>query len=244
MIIAAATQNLADAQPTFQTGDILLFEGNPKNPLDWAIQTEEGAPYTHSGMIIRDGNDLYFWDAPGAGEMFVDPYAPGANKLPSQHDGCRVAPLFELLGYYMQSEIALFYRQLTPGVTADQVAAMKIFINVADGLPFPMQKPTLPDGMNLGIGLALSYALGKNFQLTRAGEFYCAHLLAETYMRMGLMMIHPNPSNAYTPADFAGNALPLIGCTLGPVVQLLPNTVASVAASVPTASASQPVAAA
>jgi hypothetical protein len=239
MITATSTKALADAMPDFQTGDVLLFEGNPSNPLDWAIQHEEGAPYTHSGMIIRRDGALYFWDAPGAGETFVDPYAPGANKLLPKHDGCRVAPLDELLSYYMKSEIALFWRQLSPALSADQVAAMNIFINIADGLPFPMQTPKLPDEMNLGLGIAASYALGKKFQLTHAGEFYCAQLLAETYMRMGLMMMHPAPANAYAPADFAGNALPLIGCSLGPVVQLQAPTTATRPA---TATATQPAA--
>ena len=218
MITATATKALADALPDFQTGDLLLFEGNPKNPLDWAIQMEEGAPYTHSGMLIRLPDGVYFWDAPGGGNTFPDPYKNGAA-----HTGCRVAPIGPLLDYYMTSELACYYRQLSPAVTPAQVDAMTIFIQAADGLPFPMQNPPLPDELNLGIGLALSYGLGKKFQLTRCGSFYCAHLVAETYMRMGLMAISPNPANAYTPADFATNSLPLNGVTLGPVTQILPS---------------------
>ncbi len=214
MIIATAQQTLADAQPNFATGDILLFEGNPKNPLDWMIQHEEGEPYTHAGMIVVIDGQQYFWDAPGGGETFPDPVTK------TSHDGCRVAPLDALLAYYMKSELAVFYRKLNITLSAEQYAAMMIFIEAADGTPFPGQKPALPDEINLGLGLIWSYGLGKKLGLTPANCFYCAQLVAETYMRMGLMKL-ANPSNSYTPADWANDAaLPLVGCSLGPVTKL------------------------
>ena len=214
MINATTTQNLADLRATFQTGDLMLFEGPHNKPIDWFIQTVEGEPYTHAAMIIRQGNDLFIWDAPGGGKQFLDP------DTQTTHPGARVAPMDDLIGDYMQSEVGLYYRKLQPGATADQIAAMNIFIKLADGLPFPFQEPVLPDELNLGVGLSGSYGLGKKLQLTHAGHFFCAHLVAETYMRMGLMAIAPDPANAYTPADFAANSLPLLDCSLGPVISL------------------------
>lgn len=214
MNISAQTQSLADAWPTFRTGDLLIFMGNSSDPIDWAIQFIEGEPYTHVGMILQLDGQLYFWDAPGRGETFPDPIKG------HPHTGCRVAPLEQVLKYYMQSEVALYYRQLAPAPTPDQLAAMMIFIKAADGLPFPLQAPDWIDGLNLGLGLVWSYGLGTILELTQAGAFFCAHLVAETYMRMGLMKIAPYPANAYSPADFTENNLPLVNCKLGPVVKL------------------------
>ena len=211
---AVSATPLENVRDQFQTGDILLFEGPHNKPIDWFIQTVEGEPYTHAAMLIRQDDDLYVWDAPGGGQEFMDP------DTHTVHPGCRVSPLNDLLNDYMKNEVGVYWRQLQPGAAPDQVAAMNIFINAADGLPFPAQSLKLPDELNLGVGLSASYALGKKFQLTHAGSFFCAHLVAETYMRMGLMAIHPNPANAYDPADFAGDSLPLTNCTLGPVVKL------------------------
>jgi hypothetical protein len=230
MINATTTQSLEDAKKVFQTGDVILFEGPHDKPIDWFIQTVEGEPYTHAGIIIRQNDQLYIWDAPGGGTMFLDPDSQ------TTHPGARVAPLDDLVNDYMKSEVGLYYRQLRPAATPDQIAAMNIFIKAADGLPFPFQEPKLPDELNLGCGLAGSYAIGKKLQLTKAGTFFCAHLAAETYMRMGLMAIAPNPANAYDPADFASETLPLTGCSLGPVVKLIYT--APVAAT-PPASAAQ-----
>jgi hypothetical protein len=232
MINALATQNLADVRDSFQTGDVILFEGPHDKPIDWFIQTVEGEPYTHAGIIIRQNGQLYIWDAPGAGKQFLDP------DTQSTHPGCRVAPMDDLLNDYMQSEVGLYWRQLQPAATPDQIAAMNIFIKAADGLPFPFQEPVLPDELNLGCGLTGSYALGKKLQMTKAGQFFCAHLAAETLMRMGLLAIHPTPANGYTPADFASDTMPFTGCKFGPVVKIIwTPPVAATAAPAPAAAA-------
>lgn len=94
------------------------------------------------------------------------------------------------------------------------------FVSVADGMPFPGDWFKAPDGLNLLAGLGLSSWLGIHWKATIAGNFYCAHLVAESFMRMGMMAIAPNPSNSFSPANFNAAGLPLVGCALSPTVQV------------------------
>lgn len=198
---------------TLQTGDVITFQG--KSALDYMIQIESHTPYNHVGMVIRLGPDLYFWDAPGGGKQFPDPYT---NMEP--HAGCRVAPLDDLLASYMKDEVAMYVRQLQPALGTEQLAALNTFISVANGMPFPGDHIKLPWELGLGVGLAASYAMGKRCGLTHVGHYFCAHLVADTYMHMGLLPIAPMPANAYAPSDFDAANIPLIGHTLTDVVQV------------------------
>lgn len=207
-----------------KTGDVLSFAGN--NPVDWAIQFVEGQPYTHVGMVIRDESGLWFWDAPGEGsKTFPDP----VSKNPNQK-GARVASLEQIVSYYMDSgpggggEIEMWCRQLSPAVTPEQQAALKIFVRLADGTPFPGDElKKVPPPYNDAMGFAASWAFGREANGTIAGSFFCAQLVAQSYMAMGLLPIRPRPANAYDPAWFNSDdssVLPLIGCKLGPVLQV------------------------
>lgn len=202
-----------------KTGDILTFSG--KSPLDWMIRFVEGEPYTHVGMVIRDGSNLYFWDAPGGGTLFPDPYKGGQS-----HTGCRVADLDKIMAYYMSPgvELSVYWRQLAPAITPAQQASLLTFVNLADGMPFPGGDINLPDGLGLGFGLASSAAMGNAFHLTVAGYFFCAHLVAQSYMQLGVLPIAPFPANSYSPADFnstTSKQLPLqAGWSLTPTQQV------------------------
>jgi hypothetical protein len=207
----------SDIRSTLKTGDVFTFHGN--SALDWMIQIEEGQPYNHVGLVIRKGDDLYFWDAPGGGQHFPDPF-----KNDQPHGGARAAALDDVLGYYMQTEVSLFLRQVEPALSPERLAALDVFIELADGMPFPGQGIKLPFELGLGIGLAASFAFGNEFKSTHAGSFFCAHLAAETYMRMGLLPIAPYPANSYSPASFDSSdpkTLPLMNCTLSDVVQVI-----------------------
>ena len=93
-------------------------------------------------MVIKDGDNLYFWDAPGGGDCFPDPYATDPDNAmfgTPVHNGCRVADLDAVLAYYItRVDVNGFWiRQLTSGVTDDRFGALRRFINRVDGQPFP-----------------------------------------------------------------------------------------------------------
>lgn len=198
--------------PQLNTGDLLSFAGNA--PLDWAIQFVEGEPYTHVGMVIRNGTDLWFWDAPGGGNTYPDPVSGRSAQT-----GARVAELETIVSYYMTTggEVSMWWRQLQPVVTPAQQTALMTFVTLADGTPFPGTAWKAPPPWNMGEGFAASWALGKLLHMTVAGSFFCAQLAAQSYMAMGMLPLWPKPANAYDPAMFNANdsdSLPLIGVSM------------------------------
>lgn len=205
----------ATLYPTLNTGDILSFAGD--DSMDYAIQMVEGAPYTHVGMVIKIGTDMWFWDAPGGGLTFPDPISKT-----STNSGARVADLQTVISYYMSSsggEVDMWVRQLSPVLTAEQQATLMTFVVLADTTPFPGDDFKITFPWNLGAGFAASWALGTKFHATIAGTFFCAQLAAQSYMAMGLLPIWPNPANAYDPASFNSSdptVFPIIGNALSP----------------------------
>jgi hypothetical protein len=190
---------------TLGTGDLVFLHGtspagvmieNIEKGLDWP-------PYSHVGMVIRDGDDLYFWDAPGGGDCFPDPYAGDpdnriyGNKV---HTGCRVSVLDDVLAYYAtKTDVhGFWFRQLTSGVSDSQFAALRLFINRVDGQPFPAGPGSDPAVSGLG----MNFVAGQDRASMFFGTYFCAQLVADSYMRMGLLAMEAFPANGYSPAAF------------------------------------------
>ena len=200
------------------TGDIFFLHGT--SPAGVLIEKlEELAnwpPFSHVGMVINDNGDLYLWDAPGAGaDCFPDPYSsdhdnrtygwPGAPV----HAGCRVSPLDAVLAYYSTKvdippglKLPGFWlRQLAPAVTPDRFGALRRFVNRVDGMPFPTWFGKDPDAQ-MESGLALSWGMGQDRGTPLFGTYFCAQLVADSYMHMGLLEMEVFPPNGYSPATF------------------------------------------
>jgi hypothetical protein len=205
---------------SLNTGDLFLFYGTSQAGV--LIETLESVaglpPYSHVGMVINDQENLYFWDAPGSGDCFPDPYAGDPNNRIHNtpvHTGCRVAVLDDLLAYYASVVDQPFeLRQLSAPVSADSFTALRQFIDRVDGLPFP-QGPG-PDKYKDLTGLMANYAAGQEGASVLYGTYFCAHLVADSYMHMGLLSMDEWPPNSYSPADFArtDKDLPLVSVTL------------------------------
>ncbi len=220
--------NYSAIRNSLNTGDLLTFGGSA--PLDFMIEfMEAGQPYSHVGMVLRNGTNLWFWDAPGEGQTFPDPY-PGSPLQGQSHTGCRVANLDQLLAYYMSDmgTKSFTLRQLAANsISSDGAASLDLFIKMVDGTPFPSIAPppfitaflekefpgTLPLPIDLGTGLGVSYAIGALLKMEMPGTYFCAQLIADTYMHMGLLPYFPWPPNSYEPATFDSTdptKLPLI----------------------------------
>jgi hypothetical protein len=204
------------------TGDLLFLHGT--SPAAVMVERlEERAnlpPYSHVGMVVKDGDNLYLWDAPGGGDCFCDPYVSNPdNRLNGNdpvHGGCRVSVLEKVLPYYVTlvDPVGFWLRRLTSGVSQEQVAALRRFINRVDGLPFPPG----PEA----VGLVLNFAAAKKKCSLFYGTYFCSQLVAESYMHMGLLEMECLPPNGYSPAAFGmnePNQLRLVSrATLGDVV--------------------------
>ena len=218
------------------TGDLFFLHGTSDAGLMIEnLEQEEGwPPYSHVGMVIKDGDNLYFWDAPGGGDCFPDPYATDPDNAmfgTPVHNGCRVADLDAVLAYYItRVDVNGFWlRQLTSGVTDDRFGALRRFINRVDGQPFPTGP--VPSWLNWlagkkvdpsVTGLGANFLLGQDRASLFYGTYFCAQLVADSYMHMGLLDMEVFPPNGYSPAAFSMSnspRLPLVkGVTLGDVI--------------------------
>ncbi len=208
-----------DVVGQLRTGDVLFFSGD--NSLDEVIQLVEGEPYTHVGLVINNGSDLWFWDAPGGGDTFPDPVSGNSNQK-----GARVAYLDKIVPYYMGTggELNMWWSQLVPGVTPAQQSVLMNFVKTADGTPFPGETDPLPPPWNVGVGFMESWIMGVTLKKPVIGSYFCAQLAAASYMAMGLLPTGPYPDNAYDPANFSSadpSKLPLIGVSLTATQQVI-----------------------
>ena len=228
------TTTYSQVRSSLNTGDLFFLHGSsPAGVMVENLEKAEGwPPYSHIGMVINDGGNLYFWDAPGDGsDCFPDPYAGDQdnriyNKYPPDgtHPGCRVADLDKVLAYYSTAvtpDMKGFYlRQLQTPVTPEQFAALRIFINRVDGQSFPTG--TIP-WLNIPgevTGLGATFLAGNDRASFFYGTYFCAQLVADSYMHMGLLDMELFPPNGYSPAAFTMDGttrLPLVGVKLGTV---------------------------
>ena len=211
-------QKYKDIESSLKTGDLFLFYGtSDAGILIEDLESIAGLPpYSHVGMVINDQGNLYFWDAPGGGNTFPDPYAGDPNnriygKTP-QEGCCRVAVLADLLAYYATVvEQPFELRQLSAPVSAEAFAALRLFIDRVDGFGFP----TGPGGKNYEefTGLTANYAAGQEGITLFHGTYFCAQLVADSYMHMGILSMDEWPPNSYSPADYVrtDKSLNLVG---------------------------------
>jgi len=212
-----------EIESQLDTGDIFTFHG--VSEIDFLIElASEGKPYSHSGMVLKYQGTLYFWDAPGGGEIFADPF-----KDDQAHIGCRVAVLSDLMRAYMQNYPGrlFFWRKLTSGVSPAQYQQFLDFIQAVDGTPFPDLHLGLRGNLDKALGLLASYLSGIKFQQDVKGSYFCSQLVADTLMHMGMLETSPWPPNSYVPGDYdatSGNEFPLINnTTYGDVVEVFYN---------------------
>lgn len=216
----------SEVRPQLGTGDILFLHGT--SPAGVMIEKMEEQlhwpPYSHVGMIIKDGDNLYLWDAPGGGDCFADPYADDPdNRIygSAVHTGCRISVLDDVLAYYAtRVDVPGFWiRPLTSGVSGDQFIALRKFVNRTDGLPFPK----VQGGENpAAAGIGANFDAGRDKKTLFYGTYFCSQLLADSYMHMGLLEMDSLPPNGYSPAAFGMSDPAQLGLELVPPAKLGP----------------------
>lgn len=93
---------------------------------------------------------------------------------------------------------------------------MRRFINRVDGLPFP--SGPVPSWLKEWVdpevtGLGATFLAGNDRASLFFGTYFCAQLVADSYMHMGLLDMELFPPNGYSPAAFTMDGtdrLPLI----------------------------------
>ena len=191
-------------RPELATGDLIFLQTASTQGLriERIEKLAHLPPFSHIAMVVKDGDALFLWDAPGSGNCFCDPYASGDpdNRMHGSpvHPGCRVSVLDEVLGYYKtktKPDVPGFWvRHVTPRVSHGQFVALRRFINRVDGLPFPMELHHE--------AIAANFIAGQVGTTLFFGKYFCSQLVADSYMHMGLLEMDARPPNAYAPAHF------------------------------------------
>jgi hypothetical protein len=185
-----------------QTGDLVLFHG-----LDLEskiIEFVEHSIWSHIGMVVRVPCLEYplLWESTPL-HYLTDPL------LHKTKSGPRLVSLDDRLVVSLNKGLynRFMVRRLEMKRSKDMLNALSDFISEVHLMTFPTEWVVLKDFLE---GRLLKSAAGVR------RSFYCSELVAETYMRMGLLPELP-PSNAYLPKDFASQGhLPLqMGAKLG-----------------------------
>jgi ABC-type amino acid transport substrate-binding protein len=193
-----------DLEGKLQTGDLVLFKGLY---LYGHLATSE-EDWSHIGMVVR---------LPGvAGPLLWESTLEG--EIPDQEfrrkkTGPQLVSLQERLSSYETDIYAV--RFLKVARNAETMKRLYEFIYEVHQLPFPTEFQIIKRVLRARL---LTRLLARKW---RFRNVFCSELIAESYVRMGLLPPHP-PSSGYLPVDFSSKKqLPLLrGAYLGPEVHI------------------------
>ena len=194
---------LAEAVELTRTGDLWLFRGD--SVADHAIRALTNAPVNHVGMaVVLEDLPPLMWHAE-LGKGLPDVWAGKHQRGVQLHD--LEAAVKQWMDRYDQRG---WLRQLSVDVTPTMEDALLSLIARMDGLPFPST-----------VGLLGRVARGRLHRRAPAELAYCAEVVAEAYIEMGLLD-GSRPSNYYDPGKFwSGDDLELeLGATLGDEIEV------------------------
>jgi hypothetical protein len=198
------TVSYESIEPKLRTGDVFLFHGDSANST--AIERLTRSRFSHASMIVRPD----ITKAPKIWQSGPNPLVED-RATHSRHGGAQLGELRAALNLMARMGDTPYLRRLhfrrTP---AFEAVAMYIVADI-DGRPFP----------NLKLALSHFKAGGRGRSESDA-TLFCAELVAETYMRLGLLLLDP-PPNAYVPKHFSEQHKQLHlmkGATLGPEVRV------------------------
>ena len=195
---------LSEAVELTRTGDLWLFRGG--SVADHAIRTFTNAPVNHVGMaVVLDDLPSLMWHAE-LGKGLQDVWTGQHQRGVQLHD--LAAAVTQWMERYDQRG---WLRQLSVDVTPAMEDALLTTIARMDGLPFPST-----------VGLLGRVARGRLRRRAPAELAYCAEVVAEAYIAMGLLD-GSRPSNYYDPGKFwSGDDLDLeLGATLGDEIEVV-----------------------
>ena len=195
--------SLDEAVELTRTGDLWLFRGD--SVADHAIRTLTNAPVNHVGMaVVIDDLPPLMWHAE-LGKGLQDVWTGEHQRGVQLHDLHAAAT--QWMDRYGQRG---WLRQLSAEITPAMEDALLTTIARMDGLPFPST-----------VGLLGRVARGRVRRRAPAELAYCAEVVAEAYIAMGLLD-GSRPSNYYDPGKFwSGDDLDLeLGATLGDEIEV------------------------
>ena len=185
--------SLDEAVELTRTGDLWLFRGD--TVADQAIRAFTNAPVNHVGMaVVLDDLPPLMWHAE-LGKGLLDVWSG------THHRGVQLHDLRSAVTQWMDRyDQRAWLRQLSLTVSPSMEDALLETVARMDGLPFPST-----------LALMGRVARGRLRRRAPAELAYCAEVVAEAYIAMGLLD-GSRPSNYYDPGKFwSGDELELLG---------------------------------
>lgn len=175
-----------DIEAQLQTGDIILFKGLYYNNRG---EKSVAADWTHLGLIVR---------MPGNPSPLLWESTPLDNvpdtELGKKKTGAQLVPLKERLRTYETERYAIRFLKVVRDTS--MVKNLFDFIYYAHALPFP-------NDLQIVTKVILAKIFSRRYRTKkRYKNIFCSELVAESYIRMGLLPEAPPPS-AYMPVDFS-----------------------------------------
>jgi len=173
-------------EPRVRTGDVLLCHGS--SAISETIEVITGSKYSHVAMVVRPDptKPPMVWQA-GPGPIVEDP------RTLTMHTGAQLGDLVTVLPVLCNPKYGdvTYWRPLTVDRGADfETLALQAVADL-DGRPFPTMTQMFEE-----------WVIGKLHITASDRTFFCGQLVAETFMRMGLLPPEP-PPNAYQPGLFS-----------------------------------------
>ncbi len=195
-----------DVRSDLKTGDLVLFSGTSftSSVIKWGI----GGKWSHVGVVVRMPafpERVLLWES----TTLADLADVETNRTQS---GVQLVWLSARLATY-HGEFKL--RALDKPITPEMDAALTQRRGQLAGRPYEQKKLELLES-------ALDGWFG-SLKRERLGSLFCSELVAEAYQAMGLLPESPpgQPSNEYTPRDFARRSAKLLGgYALGKIVAI------------------------
>ena len=196
----------ADVRSALKTGDLVVFSGASffSRVIKWAI----GGKWSHVGVVVRLAafpGRVALWEATTLADL---PDVESGRAAA----GVQLVWLSERIAGY-DGEFKL--RALDKPVTPEMEAALAARRSQLGGRPYEQMKLELVEA-------ALDGWFGQ-LKRERLHSLFCSELVAEAYQAMRLLPESPpgQPSNEYTPRDFARRHGKLLGgYALGKIVAI------------------------
>ncbi len=184
-----------DIRSRLSTGDLILMHGVDVESS--IIRLAELSPWSHVAMVVRvpDLGPPLIWESTPL--HFIEDVV-----LHTKKSGARIVSLDDRLRVAVTKKFYSRFavRRLDVERTPEMISALQEYIERVHNLPFPSTWE-----------LARDYVKGRFFdEEARFDHVYCAELVAETYMHMGVLAAD-HPPNRYAPKDFSSEVdLPLL----------------------------------
>ena len=183
---------LDDALAHTRSGDLWLFRG--RTPADRAIHLATNSPINHVGIaVVVDDLPPLIWHA-ALDRKLVDVWA-AEHRRGTQLNRLEAA----VRRWHDDLGNRVWFRSIRPELTDEHERRLLEVIEDMDGRGFPA-----------GLGMARRWLAGRARRDAGLETVYCAEVVAETFIRMGLLP-PDRPANWYDPGRFwSGDRLGLL----------------------------------